>query len=166
MYTPEFGGKVYGYAVNFLSRNEWRVRPYWELDDLLQECYIFFVEWMLRYEYEDEVHFMSVWKMALSQALNDWSSQANRRRCLQLDEDREEALKAKPLVSTWEERVESAPAAVRQLLEVVESKLRRRPRRIRPNGTRLSTNQYLCRYAGVPEETPLRSMFETWLAEV
>jgi hypothetical protein len=62
----------------------------------------------------------------------------------------------------WHLHVLEAPPAVRVLLRAVDGRQRKLPMR-KAVGHRETTNQYLCRLAGVPDTTPLRRMFKLWL---
>lgn len=170
-YEPAWTDEVLGYATNFLAKHAWRVQPYLELDDLLQEAYLIFLQLVDRYDYRSPQHFMAMWKLALRNSMNDWSRQRSQRRQRYLTDEISAGLKAKDVdcqwdEEKWEERVNAAPSAVQRLIGVVQAGTRRRPRRRSRDGHRLTTNQYLCRFAGVPEHTPLRRLFERWLADV
>jgi DNA-directed RNA polymerase specialized sigma24 family protein len=67
-----------------------------------------------------------------------------------------------PTAADWEMQKREAPAPLRRLIRVAENRTRKFQRHKR-GGVRETTNEYLCRIAGVPRSTPLRTMLERWL---
>ena len=183
-------GELYGYAVRYLSRHVWRVRPEWELDDLLQESYLLLLRLQERYGDASPMRFMAIWKRSLRNWVNNLAGRRTAHRevalpciidgpseldlnqgCrLQSRCERSRTMGYPKLVQAanchlpaWERHEQEAPGEVRQLLHQVHIG-RKRPHRVeRRTGRRLTTNEYLCRYAKVLPGIPLRKMFNVWL---
>jgi len=166
-YEPEWGDVVLKYAMKYLARNEWRVRPLYELDDLLQESYLLFLKLQERYNFQNAKHFMAMWKICLHNWLGGLSMLRTKRCEVSLEEidlvdtkqDRAVAIIA------WEKRKATAPEPIRRLVEAVESgrgvpslKFRRYH-----SGGREATSKHLCRIAGVNPRVPLRAALDMWL---
>jgi len=183
-YKQEWTAEVLGYAKNYLAKHVWRIRPQMDLDDALQEAYILFMQLVDRYDYENPKYFMAVWKIALHNSVCDWVQRRTQSREVRLSLrmlewlpkqlpkrstdnaiDNERISDALVASTAWEHHVEGATGYVRQLLDAVRSRPYR-PRRRRRGGCRLTTNEYLCRFAGISPSIPLRKVFETWLSDV
>jgi DNA-directed RNA polymerase specialized sigma24 family protein len=158
-YQPEWTKEIETYTLKYLRLNEWRVRPFLELDDMLQEMYLVFLKASTR-EFQNPRHFRGYWKTCLHNRVNGWARQRTVRGFVSPSGDEEVAVTDDCI--SWNHRVTNAVGPVRRLLDAVG---RKRPKRRRPDGTRLTTNQYLCEYAGLPSDVPLRELFEAWLEE-
>lgn len=167
-YLPEWNQEVIGYATKYLARNAWRVHCL-ELDDMLQEAYILFMLIQNRYDYQSPSHFMAMWKRVLHNEVWWWAtchSPLTRGRSFAELPDKVAARivdHRTSLDEQFEELKKQAPYSVRKLFEAADTK--RRPRRKLRNGKRVSTADYLCKYAGVESKAPigLRQLFESWL---
>lgn len=170
-YQPEWSDEVLGWATKYLAKQVWRIRPLMELDDALQEAYLLFIKLVERYDFTCPQHFMAMWKRCLTNQVHSWSSERTQMRQEHLSDKAlnnivSPAIFASRVIDTsWEQRISEATGYVRQLLEATTTRIRR-PRRRRSDGTRLTTNEYLCRFAGVPDKIPLRRLFECWLSDV
>jgi DNA-directed RNA polymerase specialized sigma24 family protein len=163
-YQPEWTKAIETYTLKYLRLNEWRVRPFLELDDMLHEMYLVFLEASTR-EFKDEAHFRGYWKTCLHNSVHRWAGKRTRRLLIESCSlnDIDPVLRASDDGNNrWRHKVATTVGPVRRLLKAVG---RRRPKRRRLDGTRLTTNQYLCEYAGLPSDVPLRELFEAWLDE-
>jgi len=168
-YEPEWGDVMLKYAMKYLARNEWRVRPFYELDDLLQESYLLFLKLQQRYDFQNAKHFMAMWKICLRNWLLDLAVIRTKRREVPLCTiDRVDDRPDRAAVDIeWEKRTATAPEPVRRLVEAVERgrgvpslKFRRYH-----FGGREATNKHLCRIAGINPRVPLRAVLDMWLVE-
>lgn len=74
-YVPAWSGPVEGYAVNYATRNLWKVRSGMEREDLVQEAYLVFMKCSARYpELDTPQHFMALFKTALMRRVCDLAS--------------------------------------------------------------------------------------------
>jgi len=189
MYNPQWTDEVLGYATKYLVKNQWILRPEMELDDALQESYLLFLRLVECYDFENPRHFMNMWKVALhNKVWHQWRRDHAHWRQEQLNYKAARSIVARPSELGLELHSSQATGYVRRLLEVAEaleaarvadppvadtpvpdtaapkatSRIRR-PRRRRNDGTRLTTNEYLCRFAGISTGVPLRRLFEEWL---
>ncbi len=159
----DFTDELFGYAVSYLYRHAWRLRPYLEMDDALQEAYILFLRLSDRYPDASPREFMALWKSALHNEVWAWAVDRSKRRQVELDPDMCRELVSHREDPGWERYQEAAPAGVHKLLAAIQKRVRR-PRKRRPDGRRLTTNEYLCRFAHVKESENLREELENWLA--
>src|ERR1700760_3791319 len=73
-YLPEWKGEIEGYVMNTITRHGWRVESTHRREDLKQEAYIVFMRCAAKYPMLDTPqHFMSLFKRAWTNALNDLS---------------------------------------------------------------------------------------------
>ena len=164
LYEPEWGNVIYLYAVKYLRRHEWRVRPYVELDDLLQEAWITFEKLKARYEFKSPSHFMAMWKCALHNLVLNAAQARTRRREVMFSEEANRGGVHKDFDNfEWADHLRGAPGPVKQLLRAAASRRGRRPAHRRIGLKRETTNHYLCRMAGLSGAVPLRRLFENWL---
>ncbi len=153
--------RIFGYARKYLARHVWRVGREMDLDDLLQDAYILFLKLQERYPDVSDRHFMALWKVSLRNWMHNLAKRRTRRR--------EESIGERDFSGTiesnleWQEHRRIAPLPVKMLLWSVGTRKRDRPRMGCFIAGRETTNNYLCRMAGVPDSTPLRDMFELWL---
>ncbi len=179
-WTPTWK-EVEGAATNFARRNLWRCRPLYEMEDLMGEAYVVFLRLVKRYpRVVDPPHFMSLFLMSWSRILHSIASRRTRSASghvaiggFRQAEETEgtSAIQAvpDPNPAPWSDeqfqaRLDKAPAPIRALVEGLERS--GRPRRCArfANGTRMTTNQFLCRIAQVdPKTTDLRSQLFAWL---
>ncbi|MFA5262214.1 MAG: hypothetical protein WC378_00200 [Opitutaceae bacterium] len=162
--SPEWDEAAYRYAIWYCRRQAWRVRREMDLDDLLQEAYVLFVSIRSRYPDVSEDNFLALWRSALhNRIVNIGGTRGAKCR------RQTEPLESDPLIEEdeieWRLHVQDAPPEVRQLLDAVERRRWRLPRRNHADGRRETTNAYLCRLARLPAGTPLRGMFEKWLED-
>jgi hypothetical protein len=82
-YWPEWSD-VEGYAHAYARKHLWRVAIFMELDDLMQEAYLAFMETKARYAgaVDNPKWFMSLYKTALFCAVNDLAKRAGRGRMM------------------------------------------------------------------------------------
>lgn len=79
MYLPEFKGPIEGWTVNMLTKQVWRVSRTHSFEEVMQEAYIVFMRCAARYPIVDTPqHFMSLYKRAWTNELNDLSIKASR----------------------------------------------------------------------------------------
>ena len=165
MYDPKWNGEVVGYAVKYLANNAWRVTPEHELDDLFQESYLLFVRLQERYDFKTASHFMAMWKRCLVNMIGNMAAVRTCRREVHL-RGRWKTMECRPDVSTeWDRHLDEAPEYVHRLVSEAENRGTKRRCRFRrlSSGNRETTNEHLCRVANVPNEVPLRRLFECWL---
>ena len=160
---PGWTDSLYKYAVNCLSRNVWKFGREMDLDDLLQESYFLFLRLQEKYpEVEiDSAHFMGLWKVALrNNFVINLAAKRTRRRESSLPID----IGYEPSYDSidWGLDLDDAPEQVKTLIKNI-SEYQRRPRRLNKDGKRETTNERLCRIAGLPTTVPLRRLFEKWL---
>ena len=164
-YEPEWTDEILGYTMKYLARHEWRVRPNMLVDDMLQEAYILFMRLVERYDFETPSHFMAMWKRSLHNEVWAWAHERSRLREERVSEKVLNNIPEHHNTTAWESHELQASGYVRQLIQATRTRLRR-PRRRRSDGTRLTTNEYLCRFAGISTKVPLRRLFEMWLSDV
>ncbi len=165
-YEPNWADEVLGYAMRYLARQAWRVSPLMEIDDMLQESFVLFVKLIDRYEFESPSHFMAMWKRCLRNEVWMWANNRSKARQEHMSDRLYRQLPAKRDNSmAWERHESTATGCVRKLIDATRSRIRR-PRRRHADGRRLTTNEYLCRYAGVPSTVPLRRLFDLWLDDM
>jgi DNA-directed RNA polymerase specialized sigma24 family protein len=163
-YEAEWTNEVVGYAANYFRKHEWRIKPMMEVDDMMQEAYLIFLRLLDRYEYDSPQHFMAIWKLALRNAVHWWSGRRTRRHEVAIPDDFDMVGKDVDASIRLERRMAQVSGPMRNLLDGLRGR-GRRPRRKGPGGRRLTTNEYLCRYAGVPDEVPMRKMLDDFLKD-
>lgn len=178
MPTPKrlWDGVIAGYAKKYLRRQAWRVKRDMDFADLLQEAWILFE--VLRREYPDanERQFMALWKKSLKNRLINLSTNNLAARCrwdeVYLGDNAESFPSAfDPFEELeWGWKLEEAPQAIKTLVAAVRRREFAGKRRLRfarrQNGGRETTNELLCRLAGLPKTTALRDLLESWLSPV
>jgi hypothetical protein len=164
-YQPEWSDEVLGWATKYLAKQVWRIRPMLELDDALQESYLLFLRLTERYDFESPQHFMAMWKRCLSNKVHGWACERTNMHQEHLSNKMLNDIPDRTNDALWEHHEAKATGYVRQLLRATRTRIRR-PRRRHSDGTRLTTNEYLCRFAGISAKVPLRRLFERWLLDV
>ncbi len=166
-HDPQWTDEVLGYATKYLARHAWRVKPQMELDDMLQEAYILFMRLVERYDFATPSHFMAMWKRCLHNEVNNWAGRRTKMRHEYVSDKMLNDLpdRGSDNDAAWDQYVSEASGCVGKLIAATKTRIRR-PRRRRSDGTRLTTNEYLCRFAGVSPTVPLRRLFEVWLSGV
>ena len=175
VFVPEWKGAIEGWCVTFIQKNLWRVLPEHDFDDLYQDAYFYFLECCRRYGTVTEAaHFMALMKRCLWIHVTDLANKRTQRAEVSFTRvvaesrvDLMEVADPRPstlLSSDLEMQISEAPPEVQQLIRAaLESEKGKKFRRRR--GSRETTNQYLCRLAGLDSKT-LRAKFEDWLAGV
>ena len=83
MYVPEFKGPIEGYVVNSLKTNYWRIAETHTREDAMQEAWVVFMRCCARYPIIDTPqNFMSLFKRAWINQLNDLANATTRHRAL------------------------------------------------------------------------------------
>lgn len=173
--------EVEGAAMNLGRRNLWRVRPLYDIEDLMGEAYIVFLRIVRKYpRVIDPPHFMSLFLSSWSRVLHSMASRRTKSasghvvpvpRSRGADGEELDPLDlAATTIPSWQQdeifraRVAEAPAPVQALIEGLDRPGRPRRCARRANGTRETTNAYLCRIAKVdPEATDLRGELNRFL---
>lgn len=158
-YVPQWDGAIKGWAVNYTKNNIWRVGAAYELAELMQDSYMYFLICKKRYKVLTGGHFMSLYKQCLINHFNN------------LSVHRFQRVKAENLENTRMVEQDdcvmltsliNGPAAVKELLLTLtenpggleqEIRVSRRPTR------RETVNEYFCRLVGSdPKTMNLRQM--------
>lgn len=179
LWVPTFQ-EVLGAALNLARRNLWRVRPLYDMEDLMGEAYVVFARCVRKYpRVVDPPHFMALFLSAWARTLHSMASRRTRSasgHTVPGSEVRDDGSVYDPMdqaavtVPRWKEeerfleRVEAAPPAVRALIEGLDRV--GRPRKCgarRAGGTRETTNAFLCRIAQVPDTVDLRGELNAFL---
>ena len=74
VFEPEWHGEIEGYTVNYVQKHYWRVQRTMPREDVMQEAVCVFLRCKRRYQVREPKHFMALYKTALSNAFNDWST--------------------------------------------------------------------------------------------
>jgi hypothetical protein len=84
LYSPNFEGPIEGWVVNGMKANYFRVENTHSREEYLQEAYLVFLRVKRKYEgkVEEPKHFMSLFKRAWTNELNDLATKATNARML------------------------------------------------------------------------------------
>lgn len=176
-FKPKWEGEIEGYAVRFIEKNLWKVVPECDFADLYQDAFLYFLTCAERYPTVSEApHFMSLFKSCLFNRITELAKRRTRffgpKRMAPIKNPEApggevDAIDVIPSDSTDREAaelamlVEDAPEDVRRLIAASEDPTQ--PRRfLRYNKTRETTDDYLCRIAGLNKPS-LRKDFENWI---
>jgi hypothetical protein len=177
-------------ARNIIRKSVWRVAPLYSRQDLLSEAWIVFDRCVRRYPaVVDPPHFMVLFRRALTNTIHNMATRRTRSiyqdggtiRSLQAivaDGSRSETadfLEARPENHEDERfrlRVRDLEPMLLPLLDAADDirhpkkgRTVRDRTRLNPDGSRMTTNEYLCRLAGYdPASTDLRTRLDRFLA--
>ena len=175
LFQPQWKGPIEGWTVKAAVRAEWRVAPELEADDLLQEGFLLFAKCRDYYttgvgrQVVDAQHFMSLYMASFNNLVNTLATKRSRRKLVTLDFEEDSFVDARADMF--------GEADIRLLLEDAPTqRVRKAVKRLladpdnRPvmfqwsTGKRETTNEYLCRLAGVlPEKNDLAGKIRQWL---
>lgn len=159
-------------AKTMCKKHLWRVSPLHDFDDLLQEARVAFLICQDRYPRVTEArHFYSLWRRAFNNTITELARRARVTISGMSDAPDGDGgtisiFDAVPAAPAWgyerfQASVAAAPDPVRRLLAVTDLKGRPRRHKGHPAGGRETTNEYLCRMAGLdPKTTNLRGMLD------
>lgn len=182
-YYPTWEGAIEGYTINFVRSNLWRLDSNYERDDILQECYIKFLELVERYpRVVDPPHFMSLYKSAIRNHVFRLAERRPARyECSEAsvssgneDEGRTVyEITADPKANSQTQVVEikmlleQAPEPIKRLLPYLLAPSEERPVCLRDDlGRRETTNELWAHLAGVDLTVDMRQMMNNWLGGV
>lgn len=169
---PDWEGCFEGFAVNYCEKNEWRVQPEYDFEDLYQDACMIFLELPQRYPHVYEPrHLMSLYQTWLRNHITNLASRRTRRQkhetaivrgfdipAFENDDERQvnNSHPALPRPKEIEDDVEiqlmlaEAPEVVRMVMEAVKANGGPKAYR-RVNGIRETTDQWLARVSGIYE---------------
>jgi DNA-directed RNA polymerase specialized sigma24 family protein len=165
VFFPRWEGEIEGWACKYIGKNLWRYRPDLEFDDLYQEAYLVFQRVADKYLHVSEPrHLMALFKMAVRRQFIDIVKARSIRVRLvsfpdaETDDPEPGDASLYGVDSVPDDRDWVAEADFRLRLEELPMEVRRLVRRARregqldrraPDGRRETTNEFLCRIAGV-----------------
>jgi len=169
-FRPQFKGEIEGWAVNYISRNVWKLGLEHEFDDLLQDAYFYFLKCTDRYSTVVEPkHFMSLFKTCLRNHFYELANQRTRR--AEVHTEVEQQIELTDDIDELETRLllDSAPTEITALLEALGinaglEATKPQPHFRHANGTRETNNERLCRLVGVdPAEVDMVGKVLNWV---
>lgn len=86
MHTPTWTNECEGWACNHVTRNAWKYETMTH-DDLMNEAFLMFAYVRDKYETKTPAHFMSLFKLAVTQHLLDLAARVTRGRMLTSPEE-------------------------------------------------------------------------------
>jgi DNA-directed RNA polymerase specialized sigma24 family protein len=85
-WVPQWDEKVRGWAIKFITQNQWRCDKIHEFDDLVQDAYLLFLKIAERYpKVNQPQHFMALFKRALANQIHDHARYMRRKRIIHQD---------------------------------------------------------------------------------
>jgi hypothetical protein len=182
-YTPAWEGPIEGWSLKYAVRHVWRVAPEYSVDDLMAEAFLIFKQAEERYagKAKNGAHFMALYKLCLASHITDLAwKRSKRKEVVKTDagDDEVKAFEAVDRRSTDAQidaelrmLVQEAPERIRRVITMLMeystgSKDKPQMRR-RLDGTRETTNAYVCRLVGLDSNKfDVVTMIETYLAGV
>jgi len=161
-YRPDWGEDAFRYAAAFFMKHAVRrLRPYYDVDDLLQDSYLLFVTLCDRYQFLNRNHFIHYWRKSLSRMLINMDIAIKKRPTCPLPSH---DIASRKSSSVEEIDLSDAPVGVKMLVRGALRGRSWRRRKSSKHKVRQTTNEFLCRIAGIPPTIPLRQIFDAWLA--
>lgn len=152
---------IRGWLVNTAKKNLWRVPPWYDLNDLIQEGYICYSNCNLKYGRDlTPSHFMALVKVSYIHQLHDLANLRTRNAAeLMLPLDSPAFSRAVPEESTFFTLLKQLPGELQELITILLNDAKDIPM-LREGRDRETTNEYLCRLIGVdPEYVNLQTVF-------
>lgn len=153
---------IRGWIVNTAKKHYWRIPPWYELDDLIQEGYFCYSICNLKYGHDlTPSHFMALVKVTFINHIHDIANLKTRNAAeLMVPADSPLFSRAVPEEATFFTLLKQLPKELQELLFILLNDARNIPM-LRDGKDRETTNEYLCRLIGVdPTCVNLQSVFK------
>lgn len=160
-----------GWIVNTARANYWRVSSWYDLEDLIQDGMECYARCKDRYQYvANQSHFMSLVKKTYINHIHNLAIKKSRELDIPVSnfvlneiytlQALDEIAGPQPETSTFRVLVGKLPQELKQLLMILIEDARNIPMINRPDRTRETTNEYLCRLISVnPNQYDIEDMF-------
>lgn len=173
-WEPEWEGSIEGWTVNFIESNIWRVERIVGFDDLLQEGVLLFLKCKKMYGHVTKPqHFMSLYQKSFRNRVHHLSNMQSEFVVYEENDDDPKRYSFSDVVVSPVDIEEAfkvvaidAPRDVQKLITLAVSDaayLLRTPMWTSETGRRETTDEYLCRLAGIKQGTPITQMIEEWV---
>ena len=144
-FEPEWNEDLVGWVISFAVRNEWRVAPVYDVDDLISEAYLVFVKCDERYLVTEPAHFATLFRRMFVNRVHDIAWYQN-------EDCKAEVHHVEESLSFGGDAeykfLSELPDDIRRVVELLANPNHNEYRRY-CGGRRETTNDFLCRLAGV-----------------
>lgn len=155
-----------GWLVNYSKRNFWRVPSCYDLDDLIQDGYLCYCVCNAKYRHvKVQRHFMALVKVTFHNHITDLANERTRLGEVLVPPDSPTLDRVETPDALCAVLLRQLPDELKQLLHVLLHGARQIPMRRYADGTRETTNDYLCRLLGVdPDLVDVENVFREHFA--
>lgn len=174
---------VRGWIYNTARKNYWRVPPWYDLDDLVQDGYWHYARIVTRYsDVKSRAHMMALFKRTYLNHINDLSKKATKYPQINAGDlvERSPGLFSENAFwdcimwdegnMDWAGLAAMAPEPIRDVFRLLSSddgiRRLRSHYRIRRDGTRETFNERLCRLIGIEPTFDLAGALRSYLTKV
>lgn len=165
--TNRFDMGMRGWILTTARDNLWRVAAWYDLDDLIQEGYICYAICAKKYPHVEQKHFMALLKTCFNNRIHDLAS-AKARSIVAVEpiEGADECKFNYYYAHDSENDIlfnvllQQLPAELKQLVKTLLNDGKDIPMQRTANGSRETTNSYLCRLLGLDSKVDLVTVFK------
>ena len=144
---------------NTATKNLWRMPPYYDVDDLIQEGYLAYAKCALKYPHVKEVrHFMALVKVSFVNQIHSLANRHTKRLAVNICDELLADTASIPEHVTFHVLVKQLPNELQELITILLNDAR--PMLRFTDGTRETTNEYFCRLIGIPPEVNVLAVFK------